>query len=288
MKLKPILVAVAVMATLVSSCSQQNEATDNGKLDVYTSFYAMYDFAKEIGGDKVNITVMCPPGQEPHDYEPTAQEMAKLADADVFIYNGLGMEHWTESVADVLEPSKTKIVVASDGVTEENNHDPHIWLNPEYAYTQMENIAKAFMESDSVNADYYSSRLSDVRNKIDILINDYKTASEQFSKDEIIVSHDAYSHLCNTISVTQMPVNGIDNSEDPTPSRMAEIEEFITENNIDYIFTEPSGTSSVMETISNDTNTQILVLNPFESGAEDKGYFDVMYSNLDALKTVLN
>lgn len=289
------LLCTAICVTGVTSCGSPE--TD-GKISVYTSFYAMYDFAREIGGDKISLHNVCPTGTEPHDFEPTARDMASISEADVFIYNGLGMESWTDSVLDALGDSKLIAVNTSEntGVSEEHHDshsheahsDVHIWLDPNNAYLQMEAIADALAEADPENSDYYAERLNKCREKIDTLIADYEKASEDFRTTDIITSHEAYSSLCEVFDLTQIALNGADNSHDPTPARLAEITDYIKANNIKYIFSEPLGTSSVVETVANDTDCNILTLDPFEGNTEDKDYFTVMYENLDALKTALN
>ena len=96
----------------------ETEDTSFGKkLNVMASFYPMYDFAVKVGGDKVEVTNMVPAGTEPHDWEPAATDIKNLEDADVFIYNGAGMEHWIEDVLDSLENKDLKVVEASEGIT---------------------------------------------------------------------------------------------------------------------------------------------------------------------------
>lgn len=287
MKKLTVFILAIVQALLLTSC--KTPAHDPNKLQVYTSFYAMYDFAKEIGGDKAEVHLLCPAGQEPHDFEPTAQDIAKLSDADVFIYNGMSMEHWTDSVVPTLG-SDVAIVKASENITlnKFTAGDPHVWLNPDNAYVQLQAIADAFKKKDSKNADYYDERLAESKTKLDTLKKDYISASADFKSNRIVVSHYAYSHLCDMLGISQYAVNTSDNSGDPTPSRLAEIEDYIKENDVKYIFTEPLGTSDVMKSIASDTGCEILVLDPFEGNSEDKDYFTVMYENLDALKTALN
>lgn len=288
--MKKLLPLIAVLALLLSSCQNVADKADGSdKISVYTSFYAMYDFAKAIGGDKADVKVLCPVGVEPHDYEPTAADMAKLSEAEIFIYNGMGMEHWADSIKDTLENEKVNIVCTSDyAVNVTENKDPHIWLNPENAYAQFEAIANAMSQSDTDNSDYYYSRLASVKEKTDKLIADYNLATSEFSAYDIVTSHDAYSNLCDAFKLNQIPVNGIDNSEDPTPARIAALAEYIKEKQIKYIFTEPLGTSSIIETLSDETGAKILTLDPFEGNIENKDYFTVMYENLDALKKALD
>ena len=287
--MKKLLTLITILTVFLSSCSANTDTlTENEKISGYTSFYAMYDFAKAIGGDKADVAVLCPVGAEPHDYEPTAADMAKLSEADVFIYNGMGMEHWADSITDMLKSEGVDVVCTSDfAVQTTENNDPHIWLNPENAYKQFEAIADSFIQADEANQDYYLSNLKLVKEKTDKLIADYNSALSEFNSYDIITSHDAYTNLCETFSLNQMPVNGIDNSEDPTPTRIAELVKYIKEKNIKYIFTEPLGTSSIIETVAEETGAGILTLDPFEGNKDNKDYFTVMYENLEALKTAL-
>lgn len=288
MRKKLTLISLAIMVFLsLAGCKQNNETSE--KPQVYTSFYAMYDFAKQIAQDKADVYILCATGQEPHDYEPTAKDIANLSDADILVYNGMGMEHWTDSVLSSLKNSDLLCVNTSDyaeHITEES--DPHIWLNPDNAYKQLEAIADALSQKDAANASFYAENLADAKEKLDTLKKDYQTAVEGFSTRNIVVSHKAYANLCEAFSLNQIPINGITNSDDPTPMQMAEIEQYVKDNNIKYIFKEPLGASSVVDTISRDTSCGVLTLDPFEGNAESKDYFTVMYENLDALKTALN
>lgn len=293
MKFKSFISVITVCSALLTACATPNTAKDNDKLSVYTSFYAMYDFAVLIGGDKADVHNLCPTGQEPHDYEPTAQDIAALTDADVFIYNGMGMEHWTESVLATLDTATLTVVEASSDVSEKPaNGDPHLWLNPQNAYEQMSAIADAFMQADSKNSDYYAERLAECKEKTDELIQSYTTAVQGFTSKDIVVSHDAYSNMCNAFGLNQIAINGFDNAEDTTPARLGEIQRYIEESGIKYIFSEPLGSNSIVETTAADMGCQILVLDPFEGStatqSQPKDYFTVMYENLEALKTALS
>ena len=90
---------------------------DDGRLKVMASFYPMYDFARKVGGDKIQVKDMVPAGTEPHDWEPAATDIRNLEDADVFVYNGADLEHWAEDVLDTLENQDLVVSEASDGVS---------------------------------------------------------------------------------------------------------------------------------------------------------------------------
>ena len=111
---------------------------DDGRLKVMTSFYPMYDFARKVGGDKIQVKDMVPAGTEPHDWEPAATDIRNLEDADVFVYNGADLEHWAEDVLDTLENQDLVVTEASDGVElldgghdhahGDDGKDPHVCL----------------------------------------------------------------------------------------------------------------------------------------------------------------
>jgi zinc transport system substrate-binding protein len=129
--------AIFMSVILLMGCSKNNtiatdldskpEGGEESKIKVMASFYPMYDFATNIGGDKIIVKNMVPSGIEPHDWEPAASDIADLEEADVFIYNGADMEHWVETVLDTLENKDLIIVEASQGIELlEGNEHSHI------------------------------------------------------------------------------------------------------------------------------------------------------------------
>ena len=152
----------------------------------------------------------------------------------------------------------------------------------------MENIKDAFCERDSKNAQYYEENFSECERKIKELTDKYNEASQAFSNRNVIVSHAAYSYLCEAFNLNQTPVDGMHGEGGATPARIAEVINFINDNNIEYIFATSLQSEKTMETIAKDTGSEILVLNPFEGDIDGKDYFTVMEENLASLKKALN
>lgn len=277
--MKKILAAVMSLI-LLSSCSFGKDNTDmpDDKISVVTSFYAMYDFARLIGGDKVEIYNLS--SGEPHDFELSAADIVKIEKSDVFIYNGNNMENWTDKIISTVS-GDVLFVETSQGTDILENSDPHTWLDPENAYIQMENICSAFCEKDSKNAEYYKSNLAECKNKIDALDKRYTETAEEGRV--LIVSHEAYGYLCDAYGMTQMPLSGLFDEGEASPAKIAEVIEFIKANNIKYIYAENNGNDKTMQIIADDTGAEVLVLSPFESDAEDRTYFEVMQENLEAV-----
>ena len=126
-----VLCACLLFTTVLGGCGAEtsDEPVDPSKLQVMASFYTMYDFAQKIGGEHVQVTCMVPSGTEPHDWEPSTKDITRMEQADVFIYNGAGMEHWISDVLAGLSNKKLISVEASQGVSllrsaeEEDSHD---------------------------------------------------------------------------------------------------------------------------------------------------------------------
>lgn len=281
------IVSAAVIGAMVmglTACGGSKTA-DNDKLQVYTSFYAMYDIAREIAGDKADVYSMCPVGTEPHDYEPKTTDMAKLTEADVFIYNGGGMESWAQKAASTLK--NVRVVAASDAVEKQENSDPHIWLYPMNALKEAEEVKNALVEKDAGNSEAYEANYEAFRDKIYELDTQYRDMAENSKNKDIVVAHEAYGYLCTAYGLNQIAVESVQGGE-PSPTRMAEIVNLMKEKDIKYICAEELESSKAVEAIAKETGAEIVDLNPFEGDTENRSYFDVMKENLEVLTKILN
>ena len=270
----------------------------SGKLSVVTSFYPMYDFACKVGGDRVSVTNLTPAGVEPHDWEPSSSDMIKLEKADVFIYNGAGMEHWVDSVLSSLENKKLTVVEASvsapflsaDAGTNAASAsiDPHVWLDPEIAKIEMNTILDAFKTADAENADYFQANFDRYGAEFDKLDEEFSSSLAGLPQKNIVVAHNAFGYLCSAYGLVQVPIEGLSADSEPDAARMSTIIDFVKKNNVKVIFFEELVSPKVAETIAKETGSSTAVLNPLEGiSAKDQAagedYFSVMRANLQAL-----
>jgi len=159
-----IAVALAVWSIRNRTASVDSALTDS-RVRVVTSFYPLYYFAEQIAGDKANIINITPAGGEPHDYEPTPQDIIQIAESRLLVMNGGGLETWGDKVKQIINPSHTLVVVAGDGIFGQSRDDagnivlgPHVWLSPLLAQRMVEKIKAAFLQIDPINSEYYISR----------------------------------------------------------------------------------------------------------------------------------
>lgn len=281
--MKRIFIAFLCL-TFLSGCFKTSEKEDG--FTIYTSFYGMSNLAKMIAGEKATVKVLIPEGVEAHDWEPGTGDMISLNDADVFIYNGMGMEPWVDSILNAVDNSNVNIVKASEGI-EKNEGDPHVWLNPQNALIEMENIASALIKADSKNKDYYLKNLENVRLKINELDNSFKGVTDTISDKEIIVTHGAFGYLCAAYGLKQYEIEGINGESDPSTATIREIIDYMNNNNKKALFYISSEDDKVAKTISNETGAKIYSLHTFESGCDNKDYFEIMNENLQTIKKAL-
>lgn len=280
-KLKKILVIIAA-AMLLSSCG--NIAADLNSHDdtvtVYASFYAMEQFVKAVGGTKIVYHSVAPLGSEPHDFEPTAADIAKLNEADVFVYNGNGIDDWAKTVADTL-PDTVETVCASGGLTADGS-DPHTWLNLYNAQMELEAIYKAMSTADSANAQYYLDNLTAYAAKIDALESEYRGAG--LSGKKLFVTHGAYGYLCEEFGMEQIALEGISGDSDPSPKQVADVVEQIKTEGAKCIFYDPSDGDKIASAVAKEAGVEVIPLYTFESDNEHRDYIEIMQINLENLK----
>lgn len=291
MKKSLIFLTAIIFLAVLAGCSDVN--TESDKPQIYTSFYALYDFTKEIADDNADIYNIVPSGTEPHDWEPTVQDMSNINNADVLFYNGLGMESWIDKVKSSLTNSEVKFKELSLGVpVDENSTDPHIWLNPQNVKIMCKNILDTLCEVDPDNKDIYEVNYNNYMVSLDNLDKSYSDTISSLYNRSIVVSHEAYNYLCNAYGLKQTAIDGILADSEPSPDKMKDLINFVNENDIKYIFYEELVSQKTAEILAKETGTKLLPLNPFEGLTDEEiskgeNYISVMYENLENIKTAL-
>lgn len=312
MKKRIISLLLTIPMLFTIGCSKNNKINESeenleGKINIYTSIYPLYDFTKKVGGDKVNVTNLVPAGTEPHDWEISTSDIVNLEKADMLIYNGAGIENWTDKVKNTLENKDIVYVKTSENLElhkvdeshshdhdhEEDEHDhgiydPHTWLSIENAQKEMENIKDALVKYDPENADYYESNFKTYENKFEELEEKYSKKLDPIENKTIIVAHEAFGYLCEEYDIKQEGIEGLTPDSEPDPARMTEIIKFAKEHNVKTIFFEELVSPKVAETIAKEINANTEVLNPLEGLSEEQikngeDYFSIMEKNLEAI-----
>lgn len=311
-RISALVCACTLSLSLLTGCGTQpaDTATDDGRLRVLTSFYPMYDFACKIGGDCIDVINMVPSGTEPHDWEPSTNDLKNLEKADVFIYNGADMEPWADDLLvsrsdtlHVVEASENVELRTTDGEHEhahehegaDHHHgdfDPHVWLDPENAKIEMETIRDALCAADPENSTVFQSNYEKYAAELDALDAEFREKLAPLPNRTIVVAHEAFGYLCDAYGLTQVGIEGLSPDSEPDPGRMAEVIDFVREHSISTIFFEELVSPKVAEAIASETGAQAKMLSPLEGLSDEQAaagadYFSVMHDNLAALMEAL-
>lgn len=295
----------SILLILVVGCGSQEDAQPKSdKLTVVTTFYPMYDFTKNVAGDNADVTLLLEAGTDTHGYEPSAKEVAAISEADVFIYNSEEMEVWVSSVLESIDTANTVVINASEGIsllesTEEHGEheaegddhevDPHIWLDPILAKEEVNNIKAGLIAADPENEETYETNATAYTEKLEALNQEFETAFKGATKRTFVTQHAAFAYLANRYDLEQVSIAGISTEEEPSPAKLAELQDYVKENDIKYIYYAETSSSKIAETLANETDAELEVLNPIEgitTEDQEKGidYIQLMKNNLAALE----
>lgn len=318
------LVCMVIGGLMWAGCAKSSirmgKSAEDGtpKLKVVASFYPMYEFAKQVGQDKIDIQLLVPAGVEPHDWEPTPRDMAALQRANVFVYNGAGFEHWVGKALQNMQNQNPSLIAVetSSGLElveaiEEHEHgnaageataetaqvhvgekDPHVWLDPVAAQHQVNMIKEALIKADPVNQSYYTANAAQYNAKLAALDQEYKTGLANTRQRKFITSHAAFGYLAKRYNLEQIAIVGLAPHAEPMPERMKSLVDEAQQHHIKYIFFETLASPKVAEIIAQAVGAGTLVLNPLEGLtpediSQGKDYIALMKENLANLQLAL-
>ncbi|MEP7167175.1 MAG: metal ABC transporter substrate-binding protein [Candidatus Woesebacteria bacterium] len=295
---------VVVLGILVGAvgfflfAQNQPKTEQSQEISVVVSFYPLAEFSKEIGGNLISVTTLTPPGSEPHDFEPNAKDLIALQKAKLFVYNGAGLEIWLDKIgADVK--AHTSLINSSQGISLHTGNtegqemtDPHIWMDPVLASTQVENIKNGLIQVDPTHTTVYETNAKAYQQELMTLDHEFFTGLSNCARHEIVTSHNAFGYLAQRYGLTVQSVSGLSPDEEPSPKKLAEVVQFIRKQNVKYIFFETLLSPKLAQTLASETGTKTIVFNPLEGLTTDeiaqgKTYLSVQRENLAALKTAL-
>ena len=295
-QIKLAIIAIAVIIPLSSiavygtNSNQQFTKIDSSKLQVISSFYTLHEFSQNVGQEKVNVTLLVPDGVEPHDWGPTIKDVQRIQKSDLIIINGIGFENWVDNLDET--DYQGVIVDTSFGILDKNlsqeqtTGDPHIWLNPVYAKTQVQNIAIAFSNSDPGNQEYYQSNAAKYIEELDLLDSKIRNELSNCNHD-FVAFHDAFSYFADEYNLNQYTIiSSNDPHGEATAKTLENVISTAKELNIKVIFSEENVNPRTSEIIANEINGKVLVLSPLEVSS-DGTYISKMIENLNNLKEAL-
>jgi zinc transport system substrate-binding protein len=295
-----LVVLCLVWTSILAACSGEAPQEAAGdQLKVYASVYPLADFAEKIGGKHADVTLLVPPGVEPHDFEPTPKDLTRLSRADVFLYNGIGFEAWIGQAKEILDSERTVIADASasleplySGSNGSKEADPHVWLDPVRAKKMAESIRDALIKADPDHAADYRTNFGKLSRRFNELDRTFREISNKAEKREFVVSHAAFSYLADRYGLHQIAISGLSPSDEPGPKELKAVIEAAKRHRVKVIFFDSLVPGKVAKTVKEEVGAEALVLNPLEGlkpreAETGEDYFSIMEKNAENLGKAL-
>lgn len=267
----------------------KNVSNSSHRLVVVSSILPIHEFVKKVGGNAIEPSLIIPAGLEPHDFDPTINQIQTINSADVLVYNGLGLENWVTKITSAHKIDASNGLNASYSDKQNMTLDSHIWLDPVLAKKQVENIRNGLISIDPINKDTYNSNAKSFLAELDQLDKTISNQLESCKKKDFISFHNSFSYFAKRYGLTQHSISENGPEAEVTPARFAEIINVAKNLDLHVIFSEelmdPRYALVVAQEIP---NGNVLVLSPIEGLTKDEqiagiGYIDKMHENIKNL-----
>jgi ABC-type Zn uptake system ZnuABC Zn-binding protein ZnuA len=306
-----ILLAVLIsFAGMMTACSQQVKQPESGaKLRVVSTTTIVGDVVSQVGGDLIELSILLPVGTDPHGFDPSPQDIAKVAEADVIFANGAGLEGFLDNLIESAGAFE-QVVHVSDGIDflmvagEEHEHegeeqelqrsDPHVWTDPKNVLVWVQNIELELSAADpenagdfAANADVYQADLKE----LDAWIRE-QVAQIPEGNRKLVTDHTLFSYFAEAYGFEQVGalIPGYSTLAEPTAGELAALEDAINALGVTAVFVGNTINFSLGEQVAEDTGTQLIYVytgSLSEKGGEADSYLTYMRYNTTAFVNAL-
>ena len=261
------------------------------KLQVVTTLFPQYDFVRQVADGRVSVRLLVPPGIEPHEYEPTPQDILQINRADVFIYTNKYMEPW---VAKVLSGAGRGLLVvdASRGIEfirGRGGADPHVWLDLANARLMVDNVRDALSAKDPANAAFYRGNAERYSHQLLELDERYRRELAGCrTRSYIFGGHSAFGYFNRRYGLTDLAAyRGFSPETEPTARDLIQL--IKRAKGTKYVYYEELLSPKTAEMIADETGASLLLLHGAHNLSKqelDSGvtFLSIMEHNLENLK----
>jgi len=278
MRIVCAITAGLALAALVAGCGTSTGG--DGRTTVVAGFYPLAFAAERIGGSRVDVTNLTPPGAEPHDFELTPQDVARLQNADVVLYLSHGFQPAVEKALGGAHGVKLDSL---QGIRLHANGDPHVWLDPVLFAGVVRRIGAA------LHSPARARRLASELGGVD---REYRRGLADCKRHEIVTTHAAFGYLAARYGLKQVPITGLAPEAEPGAETLADLVHRLQRDHVTTVFVEKLVSPRLADTIAREAGASTAVLDPIEGLTEDEAdrgdtYFTLMRRNLATLRKAL-
>ena len=306
---------------ILAACSSQTEQSStrksdsDDKLKVVATTTIVGDVASQIGGELIDLSVLLPVGTDPHSFDPTPQDIAKVVEADLVFANGAGLEEFLDSLIEGAG-AKDKVIHVSEGIDflifegehehehegeehegEEHHHegiDPHTWTNPNNVLIWVHNIEQALSEADLNNADIYTANAGKYASELESLDAWMRRLTAQVPEEnrKLVTDHALFIYFADEYGFEQVGalIPGYSTLAEPTAKELADIEDAIHDLGVKAVFVGNTVNPALAERVTEDTGVVLIFVytgSLSEPGGQASTYLEYMRYNTSAFVEAL-
>jgi hydroxyethylthiazole kinase-like uncharacterized protein yjeF len=292
-----VVTAVLFLVMLIGSAACAGETAPstatNDTVLVAASIAPLADFARQVGSDHVQVITLVPPGASPHTYELTPAQVEQTAKAHLLVLNGVGLEYWADKLIQSADNPNLIVVDTSQGIeilgrdAGELGGNPHIWLDPQNAIIQVEQIRQALLQADPAYGGDYRANAERYIAELEALDQEIANEVATWSSRQFIAFHPAWAYFARRYGLKQAAVIERSPGREPSPAEVAQVVETARRIGAKAIFAEPQFSSRAAQTIAEESDAEVLFLDPLGASLDDPSYLDLMHYNLAQMAKAL-
>jgi len=254
------------------------------KQKVGVSIAPLCSLVQEVGKDKVEIFQLIPNGASPHTYEPRPSDVRKIEEGQAFFLVGLGLDFFLEEIIKKVAEQKPIFYVYQgiDLIKEGEGVNPHIWISISNAQIMVGNISKALSILDPENSAYYEINAQEYIQKLKDLDQWFREELKKLSKRSFVAHHSAWDYLARDYHLELKGVIEKSPEKEPSPRELKNLIEEMKKGDVQVIFTEPQLNQKIAQVLAQETNAQVIILDPLGNFPE-KSYLELMRENLNKI-----
>jgi manganese/iron transport system substrate-binding protein len=288
------LLSILLVLSVLPSCKREATQTD-GKKRILTTFTIIKDIAQNVAGDAAVVESITKPGAEIHDYEPTPQDLVKAQDADLVLWNGLGLERWFEKF--LQQVRDVPAVVISDGVEPmsigegpyNGKANPHAWMSPANAIRYVENIRAALVKLDPSNAAIYTANAAaytEMLKAVDAPVRQ-KLETIPGAQRWLVSCEGAFSYLARDYGMKELYLWPVNADQEGTPQQVQKVVDTVRASQIPVVFSESTISDKAMQQVAKETGAKFGGVLYVDSLTEATGpaptYLKLLETNADTI-----
>ncbi len=299
------LLMCSMLMLCCASCTPENNK-EKEKLQIVTTIFPLYDFARQVGGEKADVSLLLQSGAEVHSYEPSPQDVIRIKESDLFIHLGMGADPWTDAVISSSDTKPQNVLSAmeyADLLGEEHSHDhssqmalydQHIWTSIENAGEIAEAIKDALCRIDAKNAQYYEKRAQGYEHRLSLLDEKFEELTKNHQESTIVFADRfAFRYFTEEYKLNHFAAfPGCSSESEPSARTVSQLIDMVKKEKIPVVFYTETSNQKLADAVCEETGAEKMLLHSCHTVTREQlesgiTYTDLMENNYEALKKAL-